>query len=233
MARVKLSGLVSDISGRINGTVFQRNQSGLIMRNQSGNINSNTVRSNTQRNSTAIIQSSWQLLTDNQRLLWQNYSIFIGHKQKRNSSLNINGHQLFIKINSLRLALSPVNDLFTTWLLSTPIFSPLISPFQITSIGIDVTLLKVVFDTEIFAGTQVVAVFISRPLRGSQLSGNQKLTLMKSSTFNGFYLDINDYYITVYGRVPVPGEFVQAKVCVWEDTAGSFSNYSVNRFEIF
>jgi len=36
MARIQLSGLLTDIKGSIGGSTFQNNASGLIMRNKSG-----------------------------------------------------------------------------------------------------------------------------------------------------------------------------------------------------
>src|SRR3972149_2337274 len=116
MARIQTSALISNISGKINGSVFQRNQGGLIMRNQSGKINSNTLRSNSQKVGLADIQGNWQLLTDGQRLLWQTYAIYLNKKQKKNPTLNINGQQLFININAIRYALSSDNALFQPYL---------------------------------------------------------------------------------------------------------------------
>src|SRR3972149_7530721 len=105
MARIQTSALISNISGKINGSVFQRNQGGLIIRNQSGKINSNTLRSNSQRVGMSSVQGDWQSLTDAQRLTWNTYATYLDRKQRRNPTLSINGQQLFIDINTVRYAL--------------------------------------------------------------------------------------------------------------------------------
>ena len=231
MARVELSGLISNISGKLNGSVFQRNQSGLIIRNQAGKINSNTARSNFQRTGIAQLQNDWKSLDDATRNSWENYSRYLNLKQKRNPTLNINGHQLFIRINSIRYSLQDVSSIMSPYLLSIPIFAPLPQPLQILTLDNTMDLLWATFNFEINLSNNVVILLASRPLTGSQISANQKLTLMRTATTSVGHFDFTSYYTEVYGRLPAEGEWLQIRAALWDSTTGSFSNYTNQRLQ--
>lgn len=232
MARVQTSALISNITGKLNGSVFQRTQGGLIIRNQSGKINSNTPRSNLRKVGIAQVQSDWQSLTDTQRTLWNTYAIYLNVKQHNNPTLNINGHQLFININSIRFDLSPDNVLFQPYLLSTPILTPIPQPINITSIERDGVSLKCNLDRTISNVDDVIILFLSRPLLGSQMSANVKLILMKAPTNSGTVFECNAYYSGVYGRVVNVGEWIQSKIAIYNTASENYSSYTVLRTQV-
>ena len=229
MARVKTSAIIADISGKLNGSVFQRNQGGLCIRNQSGKINSNTLRSNSRKVGMSVVQGAWQSLTAAERLLWETYSVYLSKKQKHSNSLIINGHQLFLNINSIRYDLSSSNALFQPYLLSTPILQPLPQPINVSLIVINFGDITVTLDRAVDATKEVVVLFLSRPLSGSQQSAHQKLILMKSPTINGTDFIVTDYYEEVYGRILNVGEYVQSKVAIYNTDSENYSSYSVQR----
>lgn len=231
MARVKLSAFVADISGKINGTVFQRNQGGLCMRNQSGKINSNTARSNLHRVGMSTVQVQWQQLTNAQRLLWQTYAVYLNKKQKKSQSLIVNGHQLFLNINSIRFDLSTENSLFQPYLLTTPVLAPLPLPINILSVVRNGVALEFNLDRAVGL-TNVIILFLSAPLLGSQMSAHRKLILMKSPTNTGTLFECNAAYVNVYGRVPEVGEYIQTKIAIYDTAAENYSSFSVQRFEV-
>jgi hypothetical protein len=233
MARIKTSALISDISGKVGGSVFQRNQGGLSLRQQSGKINSNTLRSNIHRVNTSTIQTAWQSLTDDERNLWNTYAIYLGKKQKKNSSLLINGHQLFLNINSLRMDLAPDNGLFTPAILTTPILAPLPEPINIVSIERDGVALKINLDRAISNVYNVIICYLSRPIRASQMSAYIKMTLMKAPTNSGTDFECNAYYTGVYGRVPEVDEWLQTKIAIYDNRSENYSSYSVKRTQVF
>ena len=232
MARITMSALISDISGKVNGSVFQRCQSGLIMRNQGGKINSNGVRSNLHKNGLSSVQSAWQTLSDTERLLWQTYAVWLNKKQKKNPSKIINGHQLFININSIRYDLAVNNFLFTPWLLSTPLFVPLPAPISIVSVERDGGALIVNLDRAVSQLDEVVMCYLSRPLLGSQMSAYQKMLLMNEPTNSGTEFQCNVAYGDGYGRVIDVGEWVQCKVAIYSDVSENYSNFTVIRTQV-
>jgi hypothetical protein len=232
MARIETSSLISNITGKLNGTVFQRGQGGLIMRNSPGKINSNTLRSNSQRVGMSTIQGDWQGLTGPERLLWNTYAIYLNKKQKHSNSLIINGHQLFININSIRYALKDTTPLFSPYLLSTPVLSPIPQPINITTIERNGLNLEVNTDRAVTDTEDVVILYLSRPLSASQQSANQKLTLMKFVTGTGSQQLCNEEYKSVYGRTIDAGEWVQSKISCYNINQENYSSYSVQRLEV-
>ena len=231
MARVQLSALVNDISGKVGGSVFQRTQGGLALRSNSGKINSNSAQSNSKKVSMSTVQGGWQSLTDAERLVWTTYAVYLNKKQKHNTSLILNGHQVFLNVNCLRSDLSSSNTLFVPYLLSAPIFAPLPLPISVSIITTNFGDLTITFDRAVDNTTEVIAIYLSRPLSASQQSGNQKLVLMKAQTDTGFDFICTDYYKSVYGRLPNAGEWIQLKVALYSTTSENFSSHTVKRIQ--
>jgi len=232
MARIKTSGNISSIIGKVGGSVFQGSQGGLIMRNQSGKINSNTLRSNSHQVGLSIVQGEWQRLTDAQRYLWQVYSVYLNKPQHHNQSLRVNGHQLFIDINTIRYDLSIYDNAFQPYLLTTPILAPLPQPINITTIERNGITLEINLDRAVSNVNDAIILFLSRPLTGSQMSGYVKTTLMKSTTNNGTVFDVGFAYPDVYGRMIEIGEWVQSKIAIYNTSSENYSSYSVQRIQI-
>jgi hypothetical protein len=232
MARIRTSALISSIDGKLNGSVFQRTQGGLTIRNGNSRVNSNTPRSNLRKIGMIQVQSDWQQLSNSQRLLWNTYATYLNKKQKHNSSLTLNGHQLFININSIRFDLSPDNVLFQPYLLSSPVLNPLPQPIAAVSVEVDGVALFVNLDRGVSNVTEVVVCFLSRPLLPSQMSSNVKMVLMKSPTNSGTEFQCNVAYEDVYGRNLIAGEWVQVKVAVYSTVSQNYSNYTVQRLQV-
>jgi hypothetical protein len=232
MARITTSALIADISGKLNGSVFQRTQSGLIIRNQGGKINSNTARSNYHRSGLSSIQYEWQQLTPAERTLWQTYAIFLDKKQKKNPTKNINGHQLFININSLRYDLSQYVNLFSPWLLSTPLLIPIPQPINALSVERNGVALYVNLDRAVDQTQEVVICFLSRPLTGSQMSSHTKMILMNEPTNSGTEFQCNVWYGDVYGRTVDVGEWIHVRVALYSTVSENYSNYTNLRTQV-
>lgn len=232
MARIQTSAIISNITGKLNGSVFQRTQGGLTLRNRNLSVNSNSPRSNLRKVGMASIQNNWQNLTNTQRQLWNIYAIYIGKKQKNNSGLNINGHQLFININSIRFDLQADNGLFQPYLLSSPVLAPLPAPISIVSIHQDGVALIVNVNRAIDNTKEVVILFLSRPLLPSQMTANVKLVLMKAPTNSGTEYQCNVAYEEVYGRVIQVGEWVQSKIAIYSTDSQNYSSYTILRTQV-
>ncbi len=232
MARIKTSALISDISGKVNGSVFQRNQGGLVMRNESGKINSNTIRSNTHKVNLVSVQGAWLLLSNAERLQWQSYATYLNKKQKKNPTLSINGHQLFINVNTVRYDMLGTSALFSPPILTTPTLTPLPQPISIVTIVINFGDITITLDRAVTAANESILLFMSRPLRATQMSANQKMVLMKTSTQDGLDFIPTSYYEEVYGRKLISGEYVQTKMAIYDNVSNNYSAFSHGRFEV-
>ncbi len=98
MAVIKLSGLVSDIKGSVNGTTFQKGNGGLIMRSKPSSVGAGTNSQFNIRNINAQLNFAWQNLTDAQRTVWASFATFTngaGITNQRNTSANTGKTQFF------------------------------------------------------------------------------------------------------------------------------------------
>lgn len=99
MAKVKFSALVSEMRGKLNGSVFSRNRGGSYLRNKVTPLNPQTLAQTLVRSSFTAISQSWKALTQAQRDAWNSaVNNFIGTDifgdQKTPSGFN-----LFMKLN--------------------------------------------------------------------------------------------------------------------------------------
>jgi hypothetical protein len=99
MAKIKLSALVSDIKGKMEGTVFARNGGGLYMRNNPIGVQKMTAKWGANKSRFASVVSSWRELTARQQAEWNEMAVnYTGHSifgDNRKRS----GYELYVKIN--------------------------------------------------------------------------------------------------------------------------------------
>lgn len=102
MARIKTSAFINDISGKVGGSVFQRCQSGLILKNSPNLPYASSMLQNSTNNNMYRCQFEWQQLTTCQRQIWNSFADFVKKTQKHSKDQFLNGHQLFIQCNFYR-----------------------------------------------------------------------------------------------------------------------------------
>ncbi len=99
MAKVKLSALVSEMRGKLNGSVFSRNRGGAYLRTKITPLNPQTLAQTLVRSAFTAVSQSWKAITQAQRDAWDaSVNNFIGTDvfgdQKTPSGFN-----LFMKLN--------------------------------------------------------------------------------------------------------------------------------------
>lgn len=212
MAHVILSSLISDIRGRIGGSVFQKTSSGLILKSYTKPINKNSQSQNITRNYLAYLQNQWLLLSDSQRIIWSRFLTYNPIKQKNISGHFITGHQAFLKLNFYRL-------LYNISILLTPRFTKCnITPVDLTLslIGPDLTLTS---DRSMISSDEFIILFLSPPtLRPVNNPGNS-FKIIKFDTTNTDTFNLSSAYLSLYGRLPVATN----KVFMKFSTANKFS----------
>jgi hypothetical protein len=112
MARIKYSALVTEVNGSAGGTTFQRNLYGSTMKNKPLMRKPNTSYQNAQKSIMSIVANSWRLLTDIERASYINYASVNPTPTRLNPDAYLNGYNLFLKYNALRLlaGLSVLNE---------------------------------------------------------------------------------------------------------------------------
>lgn len=100
MAKIKYSALVTDMRGKLNGSVMSQNRSGSYVRNKKTPNNPQTSFQVAARSRIGILSKKWGTITQDQRSQWiaavddwQTTNIF-------GDTIKPSGQNLFIKINS-------------------------------------------------------------------------------------------------------------------------------------
>lgn len=213
MAKIKLSGIVSDISGKIGGTIFQRSQSGYTMRNLTYPVNKKTPGQEAVRNITNTLQQSWLNLSQAQRDIWQSFSRYNTIKQKSNWGLLLNGHQVFLKLNHYRL-------LQNLPLLVTPEF--LKCEFKVINLTLELRSgrLIVISDRELIPEFEFLLLFLTSCTKKSINNPGSSFRFIKGSFTEPYENDITDQYFAVFSRIPESGQQVFFKFSIANKESG-------------
>jgi hypothetical protein len=103
MARIKYASIVSGVSGSVGSATFQKSLYGDVLRNRPRSGNYLTPSRQIIKMYMTQCQYEWQALNPAQRRQWNQYIAFSGATIKRDRSILLTGHSLFIKYNFLRL----------------------------------------------------------------------------------------------------------------------------------
>jgi len=103
MARVKTTAIVSDIRGKLNGSVFQGNNGILSLRQYKVPCNRRTSAQEYQRNVMDSVQRAWRALSSSEQLIWDSYAAGLRKSSRNTATVFVSGHALFLKLNSYRL----------------------------------------------------------------------------------------------------------------------------------
>lgn len=126
MAVFQLGALVTGIVGSIGGTTFKRQGSSLVMQRKSNGASRNSVLQNIRLSQNSRIFRSWNLLSDADKLAWENIASSTLVKNKFNEAVYISGVSFQRKC---QLQMAPISygairpDLFTTNLVSITVNS--------------------------------------------------------------------------------------------------------------
>lgn len=199
MALVKLSSLISNIRGTIQGSVFQGSRAGLILKSKPNPINTNTLRQNKTRNFTFKLQQEWRLLSATERNLWLQFTNFNPILQKRSNELFINEHQNFIKFNSYRLE-------YGFDILKTPQFTKCeILPIDLT-VSSTGTIISITADRQLNENLEFIILFLTIPFLPTINNPGSRLKLIKFTTTDNTTFDVTTPYKEIFGSIPQPGQ---------------------------
>lgn len=208
MALIKTSAIISDIRGKLNGSVFQSSLGGLILRTKSGSINRRTQNQNYLRAGIKQLQSSWTGLSVAQRAAWNAYATYRNVPQKRNPTLHQSGQNLFIAENSVRWLLQDSYPNFSNTIQVNPVFSLPNVPTTISLLYLSTGNLFVEMDYSLTVADEYFYIKLSEPLRESQPSQYNKLKVMQFTQSDGEDQDITLAYIAAWGRKPAFGDWI-------------------------
>jgi len=102
MAKVQFGGGVSNMQGSIAGNTFTRTKAGPAVRAKVKPNNPATPAQMAQREKITRLSKAWQGLTDDERSAWDGSAENVKRKGVCGNNITMTGHQLFVKVNSMR-----------------------------------------------------------------------------------------------------------------------------------
>lgn len=222
MALITPSAIVSDIKGKISGSVFQNSLGGLVMKSGTGRTNRNSINQSLLKSITANVQNGWFALSDAQRSTWSSFAKFVNVQQIKNTGLYVNGQQLFIKSNVIRAfyGLSSLSD---------PQFSRCITlsvSFTVALSGADLILTS---SRLVDSDVEFIVCYATFPVRPTINNPGSRYRLLVFSTTTDTTFDISSAYTAVFGRKPIAGETIFVKAFVANLFTGIFTQASINK----
>lgn len=111
MALIKLTAIVDNISGKLNGTVFANNKGGHYMRSKSKPTNPQTAEQSLRRSVFASIASSWRELNQGQRNAWDQAAQDFPYTNRLGDTKILSGFSLHQKLNTNLTLINQSSDL--------------------------------------------------------------------------------------------------------------------------
>lgn len=102
MARVNYTGIVDSITGRIGGSVFQRNKSGFVMRGTGHTKKSTTTKQQNAHSYLAWWSNEWNLCTMQEKTDWNYFATLNTKTNPYGRIMTLTGHNWFVSVNRNR-----------------------------------------------------------------------------------------------------------------------------------
>lgn len=225
MARVKLSPIFTQVSGSIGGMTIQRNKFGISLRQKPLPLNIGSVAQYNVRQLITAIQHAWQELTDAQRLQWNRYLDFSGQTIKRDRSVKLSGHALYIKYQLFRL-------LSGYALLTDITYVPMPAVPLLDEMTIAAGVFEIEFTTAVDYSDYFFLFKISTPRSENKAFSRRGLRFMKTTLADTAFFEIQDSYIAAFGVLPPVPHFVHYSIQWFSGLAPVFSGITTGVFEV-
>lgn len=203
MALIKLTAIVDNISGKLNGTVFAKNKGGNYMRSKSKPSNPRTASQMAVRAQFGAISSAWKSLTESARSAWRESASNFPYINRLGDSKILSGFALHQKLNT-NLDLIGENALTFP---PEPISPPNFGSIKVTALEKegDDDILNIVAPLATSDMNSKTLIFATPPLSRGIENFENKLRLIfvqQSDEFDGT-ANLNQYYEEVFGRLPL------------------------------
>ena len=199
MARIKLSALISEISGKVGGTVFQKNKNGWSMKNKSVGTKKLSPRSQNIKSINLRISTAWANLSQANRNLYAQFVSFIRISQVKNTSNYISAYEYFRKNNFYRL-------FYSISILETPVFSVLTFQSLTADLSLSMGSLYIDLDRYLDSGIEFLIISLTKPLNSGAYNNKSLYKMLPIVTTSSIQLDITAEYLAIFHVLPVIGQ---------------------------
>jgi hypothetical protein len=202
MARVKFGGLVSEVSGSVGGSTFQKSLYGNTLRNKPLPIHRRSPAQETIRRYLQQLHAAWRALTSAERTQWDRFINFSNQSIRRDSGVLMTGHDLFIKYNLAKLM---IGDAILT--VPTYISMPEV-PIEEGTIGRDVAAMGWALSDTYDDDALFFLLKLSSPRLASRRFSPQGLRWIPTDYDGLAAIDLYPAYPNIFGFVPPAGVYL-------------------------
>lgn len=211
MALIKLTAVVDNISGKLNGSVFARNKGGHYIRSKSNPTNPQTEKQNLVRSLLSGVSTEWRNLTHEQREAWKGATKDFPYQNKLGDSKIYSGFNLFVKHNQNLQNYDPASPTLISPMPPAPTIPPfsVAGNFELNAQGSAMTLGEVEMNFSERSPNTVFLVFATPVISHGVSNFKNRLRLIAtddgtSASGNQLIADIGVLYRNSFG-VPTPG----------------------------
>jgi len=222
MARIQLSGLLSDIAGKVGGSIFQKGQSGHIIRNLTCPCKIRTPAQENIRGISVRLHKAWIDLPSTFRKYWTKYAWYRKVLQKGSLYKILNGHQLFLRLNHYRL-------LYGYSILKKPTWYGQLDPLFELEIFLEGSQLMILSNIYFKSSYFFYIIFLTYPKKNSINNPGSTYRIMIGDFNKPYKNDITDAYYNVYNYNLQPGDTIFFKYTVAHKLTGMFRTFTVKK----
>ena len=205
MALIKLTAMVDNISGKLNGTVFARNKGGHYVRSKSNPTNPRSAFQMNVRGILAGIAGKWRELTQGQRNAWDAAAPDFPYQNKLGDTKVYSGFNLFMKLNQnlsiLNLGLSALNSPPTP--VSVPSPTIVTGGFAVNAAQDAIELAEVDLDFIPTGAASIAVIYATAPISNGVKNFKNRLRVVSQipipSTGNTLTVNIGTQYGVRFG----------------------------------
>jgi len=208
MARVTYGSIVTELKGKVGGTVFQSNKYGFTAKNTPNMIRPNTQAMFNVRNLFVQAVRKWGSLSQSQRDLFDSYASSFPQYSKNNPTAVLNGYNV-----TTRWWISLLLGGFGFDLV--PEMSVIAFPVLTPSLYIDTGELKLALNGDISSEFARYTCSLSSIVPGSRNFPPSSFRIVYTFEDLAGPADLSAIYTGIFGRDPIPGEFVFLKVSMF------------------
>lgn len=216
MARIKYGGIITDISGSVGGSTFQKSLFGNTLRNKPIPHKSTTPAQLKVRSYMMQIHAAWTGLSNDQRLQWNRFINFSGQTIKKDSGITMTGHDLFIKYNMFRVLAG-----LTVLTIPTYVANPSSKTFDL--FWFEVNSLFFRFSAAINPANQWFILKLSSEHNISLSFSYTSLLYFNIVPASGLVFYITDIYRNLFGTIPGIGSAVNYSIRFFSTLAPVYS----------
>lgn len=213
--KVKLSALLADINGKLNGSVFFRTRAGLIARTKVTPVNPSTISQQGARNRFTTNSQAWKALTQALRDAW-NSAVDDFKRTDVFGDLKVpTGFNLYMRLNNNLLNAGQA-------IISAPPLPGAVFAFTSLLVVADTTLgtLNATFAAAIPAGSSVLVLATPGVSPGKDFVKSEFRQIAVKTTADTSPEDLAAEYITKFGALPTIGKKVFIGFKVVNDVTG-------------